>query len=79
MWIEDILWDKKYGMDVYRCKGILSVVDSDQLYTIQVKFLNLIQRLSLIITIINTFSSSTQLAPLHSLSNFTQFNLNFNF
>ncbi|KAL8550245.1 hypothetical protein ACS0TY_008897 [Phlomoides rotata] len=40
MWIEDILWDKKYGMDVYRCKGILSVVDSDMLYTIQVKFLN---------------------------------------
>ncbi|KAL8532430.1 hypothetical protein ACS0TY_008873 [Phlomoides rotata] len=35
MWIEDILWDKKYGMDVYRCKGILSVVDSDMLYTIQ--------------------------------------------
>ncbi|KAK6116429.1 hypothetical protein DH2020_049891 [Rehmannia glutinosa] len=35
MWIEDILWDKKYGMDVYRCKGILSVLNSDQLYTLQ--------------------------------------------
>ncbi|KAE8719407.1 hypothetical protein F3Y22_tig00109958pilonHSYRG00011 [Hibiscus syriacus] len=21
LWIEEILWDKKYGMDVYRCKG----------------------------------------------------------
>ncbi|KAL7110133.1 hypothetical protein ACP275_05G005400 [Erythranthe tilingii] len=35
MWIEEILWDKKYGMDVYRCKGILSVANSDQLYTLQ--------------------------------------------
>ncbi|KAL8052451.1 hypothetical protein ABFX02_05G005100 [Erythranthe guttata] len=35
MWIEEILWEKKYGMDVYRCKGILSVVNSDQLYTLQ--------------------------------------------
>ncbi|XP_011070951.1 COBW domain-containing protein 1 [Sesamum indicum] len=35
MWIEEILWDKKYGMDIYRCKGILTVVNSDQLYTLQ--------------------------------------------
>ncbi|KAL3830626.1 hypothetical protein ACJIZ3_019428 [Penstemon smallii] len=35
MWIEDILWDKKYDMDVYRCKGILNVENSDQLYTLQ--------------------------------------------
>ncbi|KAI3452897.1 hypothetical protein Pfo_009560 [Paulownia fortunei] len=35
MWIEEILWEKKYGMDVYRCKGILSVLNSDQLYTLQ--------------------------------------------
>ncbi|KAG8383044.1 hypothetical protein BUALT_Bualt05G0143500 [Buddleja alternifolia] len=35
MWIEEILWDKKYDMDVYRCKGILSVVNSDQLFTLQ--------------------------------------------
>ncbi|KAL7148916.1 hypothetical protein ABFS83_05G005200 [Erythranthe nasuta] len=35
MWIEEILWEKKYGMDVYRCKGILSVANSDQLYTLQ--------------------------------------------
>ncbi|KAL6566441.1 hypothetical protein OROGR_002056 [Orobanche gracilis] len=36
MWIEEILWEKKYGMDVYRCKGVLSVLNSDQLYTLQV-------------------------------------------
>ncbi|KAL6505649.1 hypothetical protein OROHE_023028 [Orobanche hederae] len=35
MWIEEILWDKKYGMDVYRCKGVLSVLNSDQLYALQ--------------------------------------------
>ncbi|GAB2297149.1 hypothetical protein Dimus_031261 [Dionaea muscipula] len=35
VWLEEILWDKKYGMDVYRCKGILSVVDSDELHTLQ--------------------------------------------
>ncbi|GMH01785.1 hypothetical protein Nepgr_003624 [Nepenthes gracilis] len=34
-WLEEILWDKKHGMDVYRCKGILSVVDSDELHTLQ--------------------------------------------
>ncbi|XP_073314435.1 uncharacterized protein [Primulina huaijiensis] len=35
MWIEEILWDKKYGMDVYRCKGILNVRNSNQLHTLQ--------------------------------------------
>ncbi|KAH6763093.1 Cobalamin biosynthesis CobW-like protein [Perilla frutescens var. hirtella] len=35
MWIEEILWDKKYDMDVYRCKGILNVANSDELYTLQ--------------------------------------------
>uniref|UniRef100_A0A803QPV5 CobW C-terminal domain-containing protein n=1 Tax=Cannabis sativa TaxID=3483 RepID=A0A803QPV5_CANSA len=35
LWIEEILWDKKYGMDVYRCKGVLSVKNSDQLHTLQ--------------------------------------------
>ncbi|XP_027153436.1 COBW domain-containing protein 1 [Coffea eugenioides] len=35
MWLEEILWDKKYGMDVYRCKGVLSIVNSDQLHTLQ--------------------------------------------
>lgn len=34
-WIEELLWDKKYGMDVYRCKGILNIANSDQLYTLQ--------------------------------------------
>lgn len=35
LWLEEILWDKKYGMDVYRCKGVLSVINSDQLHTVQ--------------------------------------------
>jgi len=35
LWLEEILWDKKYGMDVYRCKGVLSVQNSDQLHTLQ--------------------------------------------
>ncbi|KAL7163761.1 hypothetical protein ACSBR2_039809 [Camellia fascicularis] len=35
LWIEEILWDKKYNMDVYRCKGVLSVLNSDQLHTLQ--------------------------------------------
>lgn len=34
-WLEEILWDKKYGMDVYRCKGVLSIVDSQDLHTLQ--------------------------------------------
>ena len=36
VWLEEILWDKKYGMDVYRCKGVLSVQNSNQLHTLQV-------------------------------------------
>ncbi|KAL1539459.1 COBW domain-containing protein 1-like isoform X4 [Salvia divinorum] len=35
VWIEELLWDKKYGMDVYRCKGILNIGNSDQLHTLQ--------------------------------------------
>ncbi|CAJ1931931.1 unnamed protein product [Sphenostylis stenocarpa] len=35
IWLEEILWEKKYDMDVYRCKGVLSVQDSDQLHTLQ--------------------------------------------
>nr|XP_043628268.1 COBW domain-containing protein 1 [Erigeron canadensis] len=35
LWLEEILWDKKHDMDVYRCKGVLSVVNSDELHTIQ--------------------------------------------
>lgn len=35
LWLEEILWDKKYSMDVYRCKGVLRVLDSDQLHTLQ--------------------------------------------
>lgn len=35
VWIEDLLWEKKSNMDVYRCKGILYVHNSDQLHTLQ--------------------------------------------
>ncbi|KAK9105355.1 hypothetical protein Scep_022199 [Stephania cephalantha] len=35
LWLEEILWEKKYNMDVYRCKGILNILNSDQLHTIQ--------------------------------------------
>ncbi|XP_021910180.1 COBW domain-containing protein 1, partial [Carica papaya] len=34
-WLEEILWEKKYKMDVYRCKGVLRVQNSDQLHTLQ--------------------------------------------
>ncbi|XP_068656756.1 uncharacterized protein [Aristolochia californica] len=35
LWLEEILWEKKYDMDVYRCKGILRVENSGQLHTLQ--------------------------------------------
>ncbi|KAM0961572.1 hypothetical protein FF1_020952 [Malus domestica] len=35
LWIEEILWEKKDGMDVYRCKGVLSIHNSNQLHTLQ--------------------------------------------
>ncbi|WCJ22134.1 Cobalamin biosynthesis CobW-like protein [Euphorbia peplus] len=35
IWLEEILWDKKDGMDVYRCKGILRIQNSDELHTLQ--------------------------------------------
>ncbi|CAO2830225.1 unnamed protein product [Amaranthus hypochondriacus] len=35
IWLEEILWDKKDGMDVYRCKGVLNILDSDELHTLQ--------------------------------------------
>ncbi|OAY59392.1 COBW domain-containing protein 1 isoform X8 [Manihot esculenta] len=35
LWLEEILWDKKDGMDVYRCKGVLRVQNSDELHTLQ--------------------------------------------
>ena len=38
LWIEEILWEKKDGMDVYRCKGVLSIHNSNQLHTLQVLF-----------------------------------------
>ncbi|KAL5775413.1 hypothetical protein ACOSP7_012970 [Xanthoceras sorbifolium] len=41
LWLEEILWDKKYGMDVYRCKGVLSVQNSDELHTCEFIILQL--------------------------------------
>ncbi|KAL0926052.1 hypothetical protein M5K25_004433 [Dendrobium thyrsiflorum] len=35
LWLEDLLWEKKSHMDVYRCKGVLNVHDSNQLHTLQ--------------------------------------------
>ncbi|KAF9591543.1 hypothetical protein IFM89_004597, partial [Coptis chinensis] len=35
LWLEEILWEKKHNMDVYRCKGVLNVRNSDQVHTIQ--------------------------------------------
>ncbi|KAL8097658.1 uncharacterized protein LOC141682808 [Apium graveolens] len=35
LWLEEILWEKKFGMDVYRCKGVLRISNSDQLHTLQ--------------------------------------------
>ncbi|XP_020572887.1 COBW domain-containing protein 1 [Phalaenopsis equestris] len=35
LWLEDLLWEKKSHMDVYRCKGILNIHGSDQLHTLQ--------------------------------------------
>uniref|UniRef100_A0A453B5Z4 CobW C-terminal domain-containing protein n=1 Tax=Aegilops tauschii subsp. strangulata TaxID=200361 RepID=A0A453B5Z4_AEGTS len=34
-WLEDLLWEKKSNMDIYRCKGILNIHDSNQLHTLQ--------------------------------------------
>lgn len=34
-WLEEILWDKKHGMDVYRCKGVLCIQNSGELHTLQ--------------------------------------------
>ncbi|KAJ0981985.1 hypothetical protein J5N97_010240 [Dioscorea zingiberensis] len=36
VWLEDLLWEKKTNMDIYRCKGILNIHNSDQLHTLQV-------------------------------------------
>ncbi|KAJ6831494.1 COBW domain-containing protein 1 isoform X1 [Iris pallida] len=34
-WLEDLLWEKKSSMDIYRYKGVLYVHNSDQLHTLQ--------------------------------------------
>ncbi|KAL5725820.1 hypothetical protein ACHQM5_008918 [Ranunculus cassubicifolius] len=35
LWLEEILWEKKHDMDVYRCKGVLNVKNSDHVHTLQ--------------------------------------------
>ncbi|AAF98566.1 Contains similarity to cobW protein from Rhodobacter capsulatus gi/7448322 [Arabidopsis thaliana] len=35
LWLEEILWDKKSEMDVYRCKAVLSIQNSDQMHILQ--------------------------------------------
>ncbi|KAF6171364.1 hypothetical protein GIB67_009505 [Kingdonia uniflora] len=35
LWLEGILWENKYNMDVYRCKGVLDVQNADKLHVIQ--------------------------------------------
>jgi hypothetical protein len=35
-WLEDLLWEKKSNMDIYRCKGVLHIHNSNQLHTLQV-------------------------------------------
>ena len=48
-WLEEILWEKKSSMDLYRCKGILNVHGSDKLHTLQVSdtfsFIRLIKKI----------------------------------
>ncbi|KAL6856235.1 hypothetical protein ACP4OV_019037 [Aristida adscensionis] len=34
-WLEDLLWERKSSMDIYRCKGILHIHNSDQVHTLQ--------------------------------------------
>jgi G3E family GTPase len=34
-WLEDLLWEKKSNMDIYRCKGVLHIHNSNQLHTLQ--------------------------------------------
>ncbi|GKE63528.1 endoribonuclease Dicer homolog 2, partial [Tanacetum coccineum] len=48
LWLDEILWDKKYDMDVYRCKGVLSTVNYDELHTEQaMNGLNMFYHLSM--------------------------------
>ncbi|KAK1317018.1 hypothetical protein QJS10_CPA05g00941 [Acorus calamus] len=35
LWLEDLLWESKYNMDIYRCKGVLNVHNSEELHTLQ--------------------------------------------
>ncbi|CAN6477288.1 unnamed protein product [Victoria cruziana] len=35
LWMEDILWEKRHEMDIYRSKGILNIQGSEELHTLQ--------------------------------------------
>ncbi|KAF3786631.1 COBW domain-containing protein 1 [Nymphaea thermarum] len=35
LWMEEILWEKRHEMDIYRCKGILNIHGSERLHTLQ--------------------------------------------
>ncbi|KAK1292279.1 hypothetical protein QJS10_CPB17g01974 [Acorus calamus] len=37
LWLEDLLWESKYNMDIYRCKGVLNVHNSEELHILQSK------------------------------------------
>ncbi|XP_010417078.1 PREDICTED: COBW domain-containing protein 1 [Camelina sativa] len=35
LWLEEILWDKMLEMDIYRCKAVLRIQNSEQLHILQ--------------------------------------------
>ncbi|GJR97836.1 hypothetical protein Tco_0270010, partial [Tanacetum coccineum] len=35
--LEEILWDKKYDMDLYRCKDVLSIFNLVEIHSVQIK------------------------------------------
>jgi len=35
-WLEELLWERKGSMEVYRCKGVLNILGSDEVHIIQV-------------------------------------------
>lgn len=34
-WLEELLWERKGNMEVYRCKGVLNILGSDEVHIIQ--------------------------------------------
>ncbi|GJR57458.1 hypothetical protein Tco_1499620 [Tanacetum coccineum] len=35
--LEEILWDKKYDMDLYRCKDVLSIFNLVEIHSVQIR------------------------------------------